>query len=88
MVKCLQLILFIPLFFSLTSQAQFTSVSYSIQAHQDDWQLFMGSKIMADLNVSGRKVVFITLTAGFIPVTLQRWMKTVSFILPAEKKKS
>jgi len=64
MVKCLQLILFIPLFFSLTSQAQFTSVSYSIQAHQDDWQLFMGSKIMADLNVSGRKVVFITLTAG------------------------
>lgn len=38
-------------------------VSFSIQAHEDDWQLFMSSKIVADLTASG-KVVFITLTAG------------------------
>lgn len=52
------------IFASLQTQAQFTSVSFSVQAHEDDWQLFMSSKIVADLNVSNRKVVFITLTAG------------------------
>lgn len=38
-------------------------VSFSIQAHEDDWQLFMSSQIVTDLSASG-KVVFITLTAG------------------------
>ncbi|MEP7254699.1 MAG: hypothetical protein ABI666_02930 [Ferruginibacter sp.] len=52
------------MFIGLQTQAQFTSVSFSVQAHEDDWQLFMSSKIVADLNVSGRKMVFITLTAG------------------------
>ncbi|HMU09199.1 MAG TPA: hypothetical protein PKC54_04290 [Ferruginibacter sp.] len=51
-------------FASLQTLAQFTSVSFSVQAHEDDWQLFMSSRIVADLNVSNRKVVFITLTAG------------------------
>lgn len=47
--------------FALQVKAQ--DVSFSIQAHEDDWQLFMSSKIIADLNANG-KVVFITLTAG------------------------
>ncbi len=51
-------------FVSLQTTAQFTSVAFSIQAHEDDWQLFMSSKIVADMNVSNRKLVFITLTAG------------------------
>ena len=54
-------LLMLILSFSLSTFAQ--EVTYSIQAHQDDWQLFMSSKIVSDLN-SGGKVVFITLTAG------------------------
>lgn len=38
-------------------------VSFSIQAHQDDWQLFMASNITNDIS-SNAKVVFITFTAG------------------------
>lgn len=38
-------------------------VSFSIQAHQDDWQLFMASNITNDIS-SGAKIVFITFTAG------------------------
>lgn len=38
-------------------------VSFAINAHQDDWQLFMASNITNDLS-NGAKVVFITLTAG------------------------
>ncbi len=38
-------------------------VTFSIQAHQDDWQLFMCNAIITDIN-SGKKIVFITLTAG------------------------
>ncbi len=60
MVKRLQLI--ILAFVSSYTYAQ-TTVSFSVQAHQDDWQLFMSSRIMADLS-GGGKVVFITLTAG------------------------
>lgn len=61
MVKRLLLILLITLFVKLQVQSQ--PVIYSIQAHQDDWQLFMSSKIITDL-YAGSKVVFITLTAG------------------------
>ncbi|MFZ1371590.1 MAG: hypothetical protein WAR78_14475, partial [Ferruginibacter sp.] len=64
MPKWLQFIFIAVCCFSLPSRAQYTSVSFSIQAHQDDWQLFMGSRVMADLSVANRKVVFITLTAG------------------------
>jgi hypothetical protein len=60
MTKRLLLIIFI--FLTVKLQAQ-TSVTFSIQAHADDWQLFMSSKIVADLT-AGAKVVFITLTAG------------------------
>ncbi len=60
MARRLLLIVFIAL--SVNLQAQ-TSVTFSFQAHGDDWQLFMSSKIVADLN-AGAKVVFITLTAG------------------------
>ena len=60
MTRRLLLIVFVAL--SVNLQAQ-TSVTFSFQAHQDDWQLFMSSKIVADLN-AGAKVVFITLTAG------------------------
>jgi len=64
MAKWLQFIFIAVCCFSLPSRAQYTSVAYSIQAHQDDWQLFMGSRVMTDLSVANRKVVFITLTAG------------------------
>src|SRR4051794_26525494 len=37
-------------------------VSYYFMAHQDDWQLFMGSSVRADISL--KKVVFVTLTAG------------------------
>jgi hypothetical protein len=60
MTKRLLLIIFA--FLSVKGWAQ-TSVIFSVQAHQDDWQLFMGSKIVADMN-AGAKIVFITLTAG------------------------
>ena len=60
MTRRLLLIVFIALSVNLRAQ---TSVTFSVQAHQDDWQLFMSSKIVADLNL-GAKVVFITLTAG------------------------
>lgn len=39
-----------------------SDVSYSIQAHADDWQLFMSSNIINDLESA--KVIFITLSAG------------------------
>jgi len=39
-------------------------VSYYFAAHQDDWQLFMGSHARADISTSNSKVVFVTLTAG------------------------
>lgn len=39
-------------------------VTFSIQAHQDDWQLFMSSNIIDDVENKNNKVVFITLTAG------------------------
>lgn len=49
-------------FYCVKINAQ-TDVSFSFQAHQDDWQLFMSSKIVGDLSAGG-KVVFVTLTAG------------------------
>ena len=64
MAKSFLLTIIIFLFIGLHARAQFTSVSFSVQAHQDDWQLFMSNKVVADLNISGRKMVFITLTAG------------------------
>lgn len=60
MTRSLLLMVFVVL--SVNLQAQ-TSVTFSVQAHQDDPQLFMSSKIVADLN-AGAKLVFITLTAG------------------------
>jgi hypothetical protein len=38
-------------------------INFSVQADADDWQLYMSSRIMTDLN-NNNKVVFITLTAG------------------------
>lgn len=64
MSKSLLLITLAFFLATLQTNAQFTSVSYSVQAHQDDWQLFMSSRIIADMNNSGTKMVFITLTAG------------------------
>lgn len=65
MAKRLRLALICFFLTSLQAQAQpFTSVSFSIQAHQDDWQLFMSSRVIADMYVAQRKMVFITLTAG------------------------
>src|SRR4051812_19460524 len=64
MLKWLRLITII-LCFNLQARAQtFTKVSFSIQAHQDDWQLFWSSRVITDMSVSGTKMVFITITAG------------------------
>jgi hypothetical protein len=38
-------------------------VSFSVQAHQDDWQLFWVQSMLNELN-AGNKMVFVTLTAG------------------------
>src|SRR5436190_22007358 len=52
---------FLALLFSSQVFAQ-QEVSYYLAAHQDDWQLFMGTNAKADASYA--KVVFITLTAG------------------------
>lgn len=62
MVKRLRL-LSIIIFCTSLVKADGQTVSFSIQAHQDDWQLFMSSRIIADMT-AGAKMVFITLTAG------------------------
>jgi hypothetical protein len=59
MAKRLLFILFT--FFCCSIKAQ--TVHFSIQAHADDWQLFMSSRVIADMT-AGSKMVFITLTAG------------------------
>jgi len=64
MTRRLPFIVLFILFINLKSQAQFTSVAFSIQAHQDDQWLFMSSRIIADMTAAGTKMVFITLTAG------------------------
>ncbi len=38
-------------------------VSFSVQGDADDWQLYMSSKLIEDIN-NNRKMVFVTLTAG------------------------
>ena len=48
--------------FALKAQAQ-VQVSYYVVADADDWQLFMGAKLISDLDAGG-KAVLITLTAG------------------------
>ncbi len=49
-------------FFCCVIKAQ--TVHYSIQAHADDWQLFMSSRVISDMSVANTKMVIITLTAG------------------------
>ena len=49
-------------FFCCSINAQ--TVHFSIQAHADDWQLFMSSRIISDMTVANTKMVFITLTGG------------------------
>jgi hypothetical protein len=52
------------LFSSAKAHSPYTSSSFYIIAHQDDWQLFMGKDAWDDMETPGRKVVFIYLTAG------------------------
>lgn len=42
------------------------NVFFSVQAHQDDWQLYMSKKVLSDLTITAttKRTVFITLTAG------------------------
>ncbi len=82
MVKWLRILIITLLLFNLQSRAQY--VTFSVQAHQDDWQLFMSSKIMADLN-NGRKVVFITLTAGDASVGAGSYSPVGPYYLAREK---
>ena len=57
--------LFILVFFiaCVTQLIKSQKLSFCVQAHQDDWQLFNSKNIVSDLH-NGKKVVFITLTAG------------------------
>ena len=52
------------LFFQLHIVTAQKEVTFSVQAHEDDWQLFMSSNIIDDVADKNNKVVFITLTAG------------------------
>ena len=61
MLRSLRLAIPVLLLFSLPARSQ---VIYSVQAHQDDPQLFMSSRIVNDANNGAAKLVFITLTAG------------------------
>jgi hypothetical protein len=55
---------FVVLLFSCFAwQGYGQQVNFSVQAHQDDWQLFMSSAVTADIK-AGKKIVCITLTAG------------------------
>lgn len=49
-------------FFCCSIKAQ--TVHFAIQAHADDWQLFMSSRVISDMTVANTKMVIITLTAG------------------------
>ncbi|MBK7375658.1 MAG: T9SS type A sorting domain-containing protein [Chitinophagaceae bacterium] len=56
--------IFLLIVSAITANSLFAQgVTYYVQADQDDWQLFMAQKVTADL-ADGKKVVFITLTAG------------------------
>lgn len=68
--------------FSFKMQAQ--SVTYSIQAHQDDWQLFMQSTVISDMSAGG-KVVFITLTAGDAGAGALGYGSPIPYYLAREK---
>ena len=74
------LILIFSISMSISAQ---TEVSFSFQAHQDDWQLFMSSKIVSDLN-SGGKVVFVTLTAGDASCGSCTYGSTIPFYVARE----
>lgn len=60
MKKFIYLVAFFLLNVNLFAQQD---VVYSVQAHQDDWELFWASKLVPDFTAN-KKVVFITLTAG------------------------
>lgn len=46
------------------SRPAFTSLSFYVGAHQDDWQLFRGNVAYHDLSKAGSRVVFIYASAG------------------------
>jgi hypothetical protein len=54
----------IVLFTSMKAKSPYSSSSFYIIAHQDDWQLFMGNDAWEDMIIPEKKVVFIYLTAG------------------------
>ena len=63
MGMCLRTLFIVCLSASFLGSSGQTSVFFAIQAHQDDWQLFMSARVIADMQ-AGAKMVFITLTAG------------------------
>jgi len=62
-MKIMKKLLILIMIFFVTSKAYAQPVSFYVHGDADDWQLFMSSKLMADLT-SGGKVVSIILTAG------------------------
>jgi hypothetical protein len=53
--------------------APFTSLSFYVGAHQDDWQLFRGNAAHNDLSSASTKVVFVYATAGDAGLTDGSW---------------
>ena len=62
-MKIMKKLLILIMIFVVISKAHAQPVSFYVHGDADDWQLFMSSKLMADLT-SGGKVVSIILTAG------------------------
>lgn len=54
---------FLPMVVKSQEASAYLDVSYYVIAHQDDWQLFMGTNVANDI-LSGEKVVIIHITAG------------------------
>jgi LmbE family N-acetylglucosaminyl deacetylase len=59
-------------------------VTFSVQAHEDDWQLFWVQSMMNDLN-AGNKVVFITVTSGDAGNGTGRYCSPIPFFVGRER---
>ncbi len=77
------LLFIICLVFSLKNYSQL-QVTYAVQAHPDDWQLFMSSKVYSEVS-SGGKVVFITISAGDEGSGAAAYLSPVPYFLARER---
>jgi hypothetical protein len=83
MKKVLWFFMLASLAFISKASAQ-QQVAFSVQAHEDDWQLFWVQSMMNELK-AGTKVVFITLTAGDGGNGAGNYCSPIPFYLGREK---